>query len=345
MVDDTNKTAVELGKKIYWVGHIDECSMFNSNPYLMIDNKEAVLFAPGPTANANSIVKKITSLIDIKSIKYVIISQPDPDPCGLISSLEKTDGSKFKIVTHTKNAILMAHEHVQSEFYLIDHNTWKLSLSSGRELRFLPAPYCYSPGAFMTYDEDSKTLFSGDLFCGLSPDLDLFANERYKEAMFAFHENYIHSQSILKTALKPLSGLDICMIAPYHGKIIKQDVDSYIEALSSLHCGVEYIDPFPKFEKEPASLRGEKKHTELVEAAIKREIKMLGKEKALRVARSVSIEVDDSGNIKGAYGIGDLDSLMKAYKDEFGPIAIMYCRGRIQKIAKDKNLHLPEIIQ
>lgn len=344
MVEDATKNAVELGKNLYWVGHIDECSMFNSNPYLMIDDKEAVLFAPGPTSHTNSILEKITSLTDAKNIKYVIICQPDPDPYGLIPSLEKTNGSKFKIVTHTKNAIIMAHEGVQSEFYLIDHNNWKLELSSGREIKFLPAPFCSSPGAFMAYDENSKTLFPGDLFSGLSPDLDLFAGDRYKESMFAFHENYIVSHKILITALKPLSDLNIDMIAPQHGKIIKDDAVNYIEALRSLHCGIEYIDPFPKTDKGPASLRGEKKHTELVEAVVKREIKMLGKEKALNVSRSVSIEVDDSGNLKGKYGIGDLDRLLKAFKDEYGPIAIMYCRGVVQKLAKDQNLPLPEII-
>lgn len=345
MTEDATKNAVELEKNVYWVGHIDECSMFNSNPYLMIDNEEVALFAPGPTSHTNSILQKINSLTKAKNIKYVIAGQPNPDPCGLIPLLEKVDGSKFKIVTHTKNAILMAHEHIQSEFYLIDHHGWKLALSSGRELKFFPAPFCPSPGAFMTYDQHSKILFSGDLFSGLSPDLELFAGELYKESMFAFHENYIPSRNVLVTALKPLSGLDIDIIAPQHGKIIKGNTAEYIESLGSLHCGVEFVDPFPKTDKEPVSLREEKNHTELVEAVVKREMKMLGNEKALNVAKSASIDVDDSGNLKGAYGIGDLDRLLKAFKNEYGPITIMYCRTILQKLAKDKNLHLPEIIQ
>lgn len=120
----------------------------------------------------------------------------------------------------------------------MDENDWKLTLKSGRTLQFISTPYLHFPGAFMTYDEKSKVLFSSDIFGALSYDWDLYANEYYIEAMKAFHESYMPSREILKHSMDKLDDLDIELIAPQHGSIIKKNqVREYIETLKNLECG------------------------------------------------------------------------------------------------------------
>ena len=45
-LDDTK--AIEVADNIWWVGFADNEAGFSNNPYLLVDEDEAVLFDPGP---------------------------------------------------------------------------------------------------------------------------------------------------------------------------------------------------------------------------------------------------------------------------------------------------------
>jgi flavorubredoxin len=141
-------------------------------------------------------------------------------------------------VTHSRAWFLIPFYGTRSEYYRVDENGWKLTLRSGRTLRFIFTPYLHFPGAIMTYDEKSKILFSSDVFGGISYDWGLYAKEWYLEAVKAFHENYMAHHDYLKHAMEKLEKLDISMICPQHGSIIPKDkVKEFIAALKDLPCG------------------------------------------------------------------------------------------------------------
>lgn len=336
---------VEIKPNIYWIGSVDENTSLHCNPYLMIEGDEAVLFDPGSTLHLAATLNKLLMITDLEKIKYVVVTHQDPDLCGAIPELERM-GGKFQIATHAKAAVLIKHYGVKSKFYLVSRtlNDRKLTLDSGRVLKFYPAWFCHFPGAFVTYDHTSKVLFSGDLFGGLSTVWSLFANETYVHAMNAFHENYMPSNQILNLVLSQLDDLAIDIIAPQHGSIINNNVDYHIDALRSLQCGVDFLmSPPDQAEKLKSSEGG---YTEIVEAVIKRERSVLGDGKIASVLKKVAIEVDSKWKMVGdEYSFGDLERLMKALVDEFGPITIMYCRMKVQKIAQAKNLRLPKMLQ
>jgi flavorubredoxin len=234
---------VEIAENIFWIGFDDKDAGLHCNPYVMIDGDEAVVFDPGSVPHYPIVIQKLAKLVEFKKIKYFIVTHQDPDLCGAIPKFEEliygNDG-KAQIVAHTRASVLIAHYGVKSPFYNVDLNDWSLTLASGRELRFVFAPYLHFPGAYMTYDTKSKILFSGDLFGAFSFDWNLYANEYYMEAMKAFHENYMPSNAILRTAMARLDNLDIRMIAPQHGSIIDKDIRMYIDSLRELDCG-DYI--------------------------------------------------------------------------------------------------------
>ncbi|MBI5816152.1 MAG: MBL fold metallo-hydrolase [Nitrospinae bacterium] len=239
---DTSKP-VEIADGIYWVGFNDKAAGFHCNPYLLIDGDQAILFDPGSVPHFPVVLSKVCRLVEFKQISHIIVTHQDPDLCAAIPRFEELifgTGGECQVVAHSRATVLIAHYGVRSDFFHVDQNDWKLTLRSGRELKFIFTPYLHFPGAYMTYDTKSKILFSGDLFGGFSFDWSLYANDYYMEAMKAFHENYMPSNQILRSGMNKLDKLDISMIASQHGSIINKDVRKYIDALKNLDCG-DYI--------------------------------------------------------------------------------------------------------
>lgn len=241
MNKDDLKNPVEIATGIFWVGFDDPGAGFRCNPYLLNDGDETVFFDPGSVPHFPIVLSKLLKVTAIERIKHVIVTHQDPDLCAAIPRFEELAeglGGGFDICTHTRASVLISHYGTRSNFYRVDANDWRLTLKSGRALQFIFAPFLHFPGAFMTYDKKSKILFSGDIFGGLSFDWNLYANEFYEEAVKAFHENYMPSNKIMRHAMDKLDGLEIDMIAPQHGSIIrKKDVRRYIDLLKNLECG------------------------------------------------------------------------------------------------------------
>jgi flavorubredoxin len=102
-------------------------------------------------------------------------------------------------------------------------------------------PYLHAPNSFVTYDTKHKILFSSDLFGATSTEWDIFAKQNYAEGMKSFHVLYMPSHEILKYGMEQIEKLDIEMIAPQHGSVIKRSmVKELIECLQNLECGFYY---------------------------------------------------------------------------------------------------------
>lgn len=223
-----------------WIGFEDKSAGFRCNPYLLVDGDEAILFDPGSVQHFPIVLSKLVKLISFDQISHIVVTHQDPDLCGAIPKFEELIygvGNSMKIATHTRASVLVSHYGVRSEFYCVDQEGWKLTMRSGRELKFVFTPYMHFPGSFMTFDAKTGILFSGDVFGAFSFDWSLYAREHYIEGMKAFHENYMPSAEIVNSAMTKLEKLDIRMIAPQHGSIINKDVSVYINALKNLECG------------------------------------------------------------------------------------------------------------
>jgi flavorubredoxin len=234
---------VSVAEGIHWIGFEDKSAGFRCNPYLMVDKGQAILFEPGSIPHFPQVLSKLCKLVPFESITHIIVSHQDPDLCAAIPRFEELiygTGGACQIVTHSRASVLIAHYGVKSSFYHVDANDWKLTLNSGRELKFVFTPYMHFPGAFMTFDAKSGVLFSGDVFGAFSFDWTLKAGGHYIEAMRAFHENYMPSREIVASAMTKLEKLDIRIIAPQHGSVIDRNPREYIAALKNLDCG-DYV--------------------------------------------------------------------------------------------------------
>jgi serine phosphatase RsbU (regulator of sigma subunit) len=230
---------VEIAENIFWVGSIDENDPFKCHPYLLIDNDEAILFDIGTLENQDKIFEKVRSLIDIGNVTHIVLHHQDPDLCAGVTEWEWLIGREVKVVTHTRTTFLLKHYGIKSPYYCVDDHDFTLKLRSGRELQFVFTPYLHFPGAIATYDSKTKTLFSSDIFGGVSDKWSFYADETYFEQIKGFHEAYMPSKEILVYGLRQFEKLDIETIAPQHGSIIKrQYIKGLIAQMKELNCGL-----------------------------------------------------------------------------------------------------------
>ena len=237
------KDAIEIAQDIYWIGMYLENDPFQCHPYLIKNGDESILIDPGSMLEFKETVRKVKSVVDIKSIKYIVLHHQDPDLVAAVPEIEKLiDRDDLLIVTHSRMSLLIKHYLVTSDYYEIDKNDNQLITSNGYRLDFRTTPYCHSPGAFVSYEPKTKTLFSGDIFGGLEESWEFYADETYFDKAKQFHQEYMPSKDIFNYALNKIEKLDINLIAPQHGSIIKKKyISNLIRDMKNLDCGL-YIE-------------------------------------------------------------------------------------------------------
>lgn len=236
------KESIEIYDKIHWVGFYESATVLRCNPCLIINNGDAILINPGPVTYFPVIARKIFSLIKPEQISHIILSHSGPDICGSLPLLEGLIGrSDLKIVCSRHESIFIANYGITSDFYFTDENDNVLQLPTDRTLKFIDANFIPSPGAIFIYDEISKILFSGMLFNSFEKhgEWRFYADETYPEHLAKFMKICLSSREIVSRAIDKLENLEIEMIVPHHGLVIKShsEVKKYLEMAKNLNYG------------------------------------------------------------------------------------------------------------
>ncbi|MFA7196749.1 MAG: response regulator [Anaerovoracaceae bacterium] len=328
---------VEIASGIYWVGGISSNQGLQCNPYLLVDGTEAVLIDPGSILDFEAVWKNVCSLISPDRIRYVILHHQDPDLASSVPLFEKK-GCRFELVTHWRTKTLVRYYGVVSDFYIINSHGNQLTLASGRTLSFLPAPYLHFPGAVMTYDARTQTLFSGDLFGAFSGEWALEASEDYMERMKSFHEHYMPSREVLQPVMESLLALPISLIAPQHGSLIRKDIRSHIKALRDLECG-SFLHSIRK------NLGSDKGYLIAGEAILKRYASLYGQADLRAILEELGLETDSDLPILSARDMGyqmwvHMAERMFVRKGEEW---LIIAEPLVERLTREYDIPLPEI--
>ncbi len=241
MPDIDYDQAVEIAEGVYWVGYYDENAELYCNPYLIVDDGEGIVIDPGCIPHFPIVARKIVSLIQPNKISHIVLSHQDPDICSSLPVMERIIANdNLELIAHRKAAVFIQFSGSKAPFLYPEDNDYHHILKSGRELKFIFTPYSHAPGSIMTYDTQTKILFTGDVFGGTSEEWTLFAGENYERNVIDFSQVYFPSGDVLRKNLAKIETLDISMIAPQHGSIISRDeAPRYIELLKNLECGID----------------------------------------------------------------------------------------------------------
>ena len=225
----------EIGDGVYWVGFGDRKAGFSNNPYLVVSGDEAVLIDPGSVLHYHVVAKKVLQVVAPHQIKAIIVQHQDPDLCAVIPKFEVLIDRPIHVVVSPRAAVFLPYYGIMSELVTpADGETLTLG---GRAFQFLWTPYVHFAGAMMTWDASTRTLFASDVFAAFSTHWRLFADDHYVEETRAFIEPYIACDQAWQNALAVVRGLSPKRICLQHGSVIADDVEAYLDAVSTFKVG------------------------------------------------------------------------------------------------------------
>jgi flavorubredoxin len=235
------ESSVEIADGIYWIGFFDEQAGLHCNPYLIIDNDEAVVIDGGSRPDFATVMMKILQTgIAPNQIIALLYQHYDPDLCGSIPNFEDIiKRNDLKIISDSANLMFIRHYSVATGLLPISKINNQFRFSSGRTLQFFKTPYAHSGGSIVTFDEKSGILFTSDLFGSLGLEWELFLKLRPEcmdcvklkkcpqkrtncpiNDILNFHKTVMPSCKALRYSLEQILDIPFTAIAPQHGSII-----------------------------------------------------------------------------------------------------------------------------
>ena len=236
---------VEIASGVWWVGTRLADDSFQCHAYYLDNGDRGVLVDPGSPLTIEDTLAKIEQIADISSIRYLVCHHPDPDIAASLRDLsDLLTRDDVEVVTEWGAQALLKHYKHRFDYYRVEEHDWRVPLAAGRSLEFQLTPYLHFPGAMVSYDTGSATLFSSDLFGGFVPDSAILVSHDLDyiiDAARPFHQHYMPSTELLTAGLTRIQQRwpNIAQIAPQHGHVIPGEiVDAAFAALKGIDCGV-----------------------------------------------------------------------------------------------------------
>jgi len=195
------------------------------NSYVIMDEKIAVMDTVDKRKTAEwfeNLEKELNGRIP----DYLVISHLEPDHAANIAAVAK----RYPSVTLVGNAKTFA---MLPQFFDIDESVARLTVKEGdtlclgsHTLTFVMAPMVHWPEVMVAYESSEKVLFSADGF-GKFGALD--CDEDWACEARRYYFNIVGKYGApVQALLKKAAALDIEIICPLHGPILKENLDYYI---------------------------------------------------------------------------------------------------------------------
>ncbi len=197
------------------------------NSYLILDEKVALMDTVD-VRGMHEWEKNLTEALGGRKVDYLVIQHLEPDHAGSIGRLLEL----YPDVTLVGNAKTFA---MLPQFFDIDPDVKKLTVAEGdtlslgsHTLTFVMAPMVHWPEVMVSYESTEKILFSADGF-GKFGALDAEDEEGWACEARRYYFNIVGKYGApVQALLKKAANLDIQMICPLHGPILKEDLGYYI---------------------------------------------------------------------------------------------------------------------
>ncbi|MBE6597915.1 MAG: MBL fold metallo-hydrolase [Ruminococcaceae bacterium] len=195
------------------------------NSYVIMDEKIAVM----DTADANFTHEWLDNLQNVLGSRkpdYLVIQHMEPDHAANIHTFAKAYPDAV-IVSSAKAFSMMKN------FFGTEYEDRRLVVKEGdtlplgyHTLTFVTAPMVHWPEVIVTYDMTEKVLFSADGF-GKFGALD--TDEPWEDEARRYYIGIVGKYGAqVQHLLKKAAGLDISMICPLHGPVLKENLGHYL---------------------------------------------------------------------------------------------------------------------
>ncbi len=195
------------------------------NSYLIKDEKNVIMDTVDRRAT-NEWITNLEKELGEEKPDYLVISHLEPDHSGSIKLLVEKYPD-IKLIGNEKTFAMLP------QFLDIDLSDRKVVVKEGdtinvgkHTLQFFMAPMVHWPEVMVTYEQSEKILFSADGF-GKFGTLD--TDEDWTCEARRYYFNIVGKYGApVQALLKKASTLDIQIICPLHGPILKENLGFYI---------------------------------------------------------------------------------------------------------------------
>jgi anaerobic nitric oxide reductase flavorubredoxin len=174
--------------------------------------------------------------VDPQNIDYLIVNHMEPDHSGWISNFRKIK-EDFTVICTDKAAKMVTSFYGEDKIKIVKEGD-TLDLGKGKVLSFHPVPNVHWPDTMYTFERDTKTLFSCDMFGAFGRMSDhCFDDEMTPEEVdfFEFEGLRYYSNVMttftpsLRKAVEKAKELEVSIIAPGHGPVYRKNPQKIID--------------------------------------------------------------------------------------------------------------------
>lgn len=197
------------------------------NSYVILDDKIAVMDTVDER-KTDEWFSNLTEVLEDRQPDYLVISHLEPDHSSNIERLA-VRYPDMKLVGNAKTFQMLP------QFFDMDFSERSIVVKEGEELSlgthklvFYMAPMVHWPEVMVTYEATEKILFSADGF-GKFGAIELTKDKDWACEARRYYFNIVGKYGgPVQQLLKKAAGLDINMICPLHGHVLKDNLGYYI---------------------------------------------------------------------------------------------------------------------
>lgn len=231
---------VEIVPGVHWVGALDpQIRVFDVimhaprgttyNSYLIQGEEKSVLVEVVKQQFTEVLLDNVNRVLDPAGLSYIVINHTEPDHSGALGAVLRAAGGARVVCGRNARRFLEGLLNRDCEPLMVgDEDVLDLG---GRRLKFVVAPFLHWPDTIFTYLEPDGILFPCDFlgahYCDDRLFNDLVADYSHE---FRYYFSVImrpFKQYVLQ-ALDKVEALDVRMICPSHGPIIRKGVEDYL---------------------------------------------------------------------------------------------------------------------
>ena len=205
------------------------------NSYLIKDEK-TILFDTVDKVCAEQFYENLNHALAGRDLDYLVVQHMEPDHCALLEEVVKTH-KNVKIVCTAKTVSMIKqffNFDIDSKVMIVKEGD---TLSTGtHEFQFIMAPMVHWPEVMVTYDKKDKVLFTADAFGSFGAingnlyDSDLDWTRECLDEARRYYTNIVGKYGMqVQMLLKKAAALDIKLLCPLHGLLIKDNIGLFIE--------------------------------------------------------------------------------------------------------------------
>ena len=199
------------------------------NAYLIDDEKTTVIDTVDHTVSRRYL-ESIQEILGTRLLDYLVITHMEPDHCAVIEDVV-LKYPEVKLVGNTKTFKMIEqfyNRDLKANYMEVQENS---VLHLGRHsLQFVMAPMVHWPEVMLAYEATEQILFSADAFgTFVGYNGNIFSDEvdykgLYLDEARRYYANIVGKFGAqVQPVLEKASGLEIKMICPLHGPVLKKE--------------------------------------------------------------------------------------------------------------------------